>query len=337
MPKPVPASPPLSTHPHSPLCQQPAHALAVTLDRHRPALPSTRNRPRTAVRQGASWTAAYHLQLTVAAVARPVPSSVGAPGVLAAERSWLLLAQTTSARPSVQPLSSGRASSRGRPCQQASHGVGRRCPHAVSTHPGSASGIRLSSRPVSGHLGSSSRGSGSRPSAVHPSSVQPSAVQSPALGRLVSAPVRPDASFSSHSGGGVGDPGRGGRDAGDAAKVALVGGRSVADPGRRGGCGPQRPRLTTRATRQARPAYGAPLVGSCAVGTGAGCARGGGTRHMAGVLGWGRDHGGWSSPSLTPGWGGPGGATGCAGGDGRAAPARPKPAASAPGSLPAAL
>ena len=75
------------------------------------ALRSTRNRPRTAVRQGASWTAAYHLQLTVAAVARPVRSSVRALGVLAAERSWLLLAQTASARRSVQPVSRAQASS----------------------------------------------------------------------------------------------------------------------------------------------------------------------------------------------------------------------------------
>jgi hypothetical protein len=67
--------------------------------------------PRTAVRLGASWTAAYHLQLTVAAVARPVRSSVGALGVLAAERSWWLLAQTTFARSSVQPVSSGQVSS----------------------------------------------------------------------------------------------------------------------------------------------------------------------------------------------------------------------------------
>jgi hypothetical protein len=62
-------------------------ALAITLDREPPALRSTRNRPRTAVRQVASWTAAYHLQLTVAAVARPIRGSVGALGVLAAERS----------------------------------------------------------------------------------------------------------------------------------------------------------------------------------------------------------------------------------------------------------
>jgi hypothetical protein len=43
---------------------------------------STRNRPRTAVRRGASWTAAYRRQLTVAAVARPVRGGVGAPASL---------------------------------------------------------------------------------------------------------------------------------------------------------------------------------------------------------------------------------------------------------------
>jgi hypothetical protein len=83
--------------------QQPTQALAITLDARPSALPSTRNRLRRAVRRGASWTAAYHRQLTVAAVARPVHSSVGAHGVVAAERSWWLLAQTTSARSSVQP------------------------------------------------------------------------------------------------------------------------------------------------------------------------------------------------------------------------------------------
>jgi hypothetical protein len=92
------------------------------------------------VRRGASWTAAYHRRLTVAAVARPVRSGVGALGVLAAERSWVLLAQTTSARSSVQPVSSARARRRGRPCQQARHGVGRRCP-AGGVHP-SGLGVR---------------------------------------------------------------------------------------------------------------------------------------------------------------------------------------------------
>ena len=48
---------------------------------------------------------------------------------------------------------------------------------AVSTHPVSASGIRLSSRPVSGHLGSSSGCPAVRSSAVHPSSLQPAGVR----------------------------------------------------------------------------------------------------------------------------------------------------------------
>src|SRR5215218_1378023 len=118
------------------------------------ALLSTHNRLRKAVRRGASWTAAYHRQLTVAAVARPVRGGVGAPGVLAAERSWWLLTLTASAQRSVQPLSRGRASS---PWSTLPAGTPRRrsplSTHAVSTHPVSAAGIRLSSRPVSGHLG----------------------------------------------------------------------------------------------------------------------------------------------------------------------------------------
>jgi hypothetical protein len=163
---------------------------------------------------------------------------------------------------------------------------------AVSTHPVSASGIRLSGRPVSGHLGRSSTGSGARPSAVHPSSVQPSAVQPSAVQPSVRTRPSP-----SHSGGGVGDqvevagdpdhrnrwrpqglPGRRWLDrrsrrpgAGDAAHVALVGGRPVADLGRRVGCGPRRPHLT--AERPGRPGRGcrAPVAGGGAAGTGTGC------------------------------------------------------------------
>jgi hypothetical protein len=190
-------------------------------------------------------------------MARPVGSSVvGALGVLAAERSWWLLAQTTSAHRSVQPPSRGRASSpwstrpagtpRGR-----SPLSSRRCPPIRFR----VSGIRLSDRPVSGHLGWSSRGSGARPSAVHPCGVQPCGVCPRRSGRVGLLPC---------SGGGVGDPGRagratvttgtgggpggcravdgsidgpGGRDAGDAGDVAVVGGRWLADPGRRLGAG----------------------------------------------------------------------------------------------------
>jgi hypothetical protein len=111
------------------------------------------------VRRGASWTATYHLQLTVAAVARPVRSSVVPLVVGAAERSWPWTAQTASARRSRQRASSGQAS------------MGGRCP-ACGVHPsGSSSGMRLSSRPVSGPLVSSASSvqpSGARPSSPFP-------------------------------------------------------------------------------------------------------------------------------------------------------------------------
>jgi hypothetical protein len=115
-------------------------ALAITLDREPSALRSTRNRPRTAVRQGASWTAAYRLQLTVAAAARPIRGSVSAP-------ASLLLRGPSGCSPrrrlpggaSSRSRAVGRRR-RGRPCQQASHGVSRRCP-ACGVHP-SGIGVR---------------------------------------------------------------------------------------------------------------------------------------------------------------------------------------------------
>jgi hypothetical protein len=94
------------------------------------------------VRRGASWTAAYHRQLTVAAAARPIRGSVGPSASLLAERSWWLLAQTTLARSSVQPLSSGRASSpwstrpAARP-RRRSPMSSRRCPPIPVRCPGS--------------------------------------------------------------------------------------------------------------------------------------------------------------------------------------------------------
>jgi hypothetical protein len=243
---------------------------------------------------------------------------------------------------------------RGRHGQQARHGVGRRCP-AGGVHP-SGFGVRDPAvRPSGvGHLGSSSSGSGGRPSAVQPSGVQPSGV----------CLIRPDASGSSHSDGGGGDPGRagratlttgtgggpggyravdgsidgrGGRDAGDAAEVALVSGRSVADPGRRVGCGPRRPRLPAErpggpGRRGERPWRAAARWARVQAAAQGGCTRPCGWRPRLGAR---------------PRWvvvaeadarvGGPGGTRGGADGDGRAAPARPKPAASAPGSLPAVL
>jgi hypothetical protein len=91
--------------------RQPYDALAITDEASPLALLSTRNRPRRAVRRGASWTAAYHLQLPVTAMARPVGSSVVPSESLLPSGPGLLLAQTASARRSVQPTSSGRASS----------------------------------------------------------------------------------------------------------------------------------------------------------------------------------------------------------------------------------
>jgi hypothetical protein len=103
------------------------------------------------------------------------------------------------------------------------------------------------------------------------------------------------------------------------------------------GGGPQRPRLP--AERPGRPGRrgGRPSRAAARWAREQAAARAGGTGRVAGVLGLG----------ARPRWvvvaeadargGGPGGVRGGAGGDGRAAPARPKPAASAPGSLPAAL
>jgi hypothetical protein len=275
------------------------------------------------VRRGASWTAAYHLQLTVAAVARPVPSGVDALGVLAAERSWWLLAQTTFARRSVQPGSRGRASS---PWSTRPAATPRRrspvCPAWVSTHPVSVSGIRLSSRPVSGHLGSSSSGSGARPSAVHPSGVQPSGVCPRPSGRVRLLPC---------SGGGVGKPRSrwpGDRDhrtgGGPCGYRAVDGSTTVQEAGTRAtlpksrwsGGGRWRTRAagwvraaaaTLAAERPGRPGRRAerPSRAAARWARERAAARGGGIRHLAAVLGWGRDHGTWSSPSLTAGWAAP--------------------------------
>jgi hypothetical protein len=73
--------------------------------------------------------------------------------------------------------------------------VASRCPASVSTHPGSSSGLRrssrpVSSRPVSGHLGSSSGCPAVWSSAVHPSGVHP--VGCPALW---CPPVQPPAGW----------------------------------------------------------------------------------------------------------------------------------------------
>jgi hypothetical protein len=114
------------------------------------------------VRRGACWTAAYHLQLTVAAVARPVGSSVVPSESLLLSGPGLLLAQPASARRSVQPPSSGGASSpwstlrRRQPWHRSVSSIG--CSPIRGRRPGSGGpAVQCPARPVSGHLGLSSR------------------------------------------------------------------------------------------------------------------------------------------------------------------------------------
>jgi hypothetical protein len=247
---------------------------------------------------------------------------VGALGVLAAERSWVV-ARPDGVCPEERPAGIERSAlspwltrPAGTP-RRRSPVSSRRCPPIRFRRPGS--GCPAVRCPVT--WGWSSRGSGARPSAVHPSrglvSSRPasSRLLSSCLlstravsSRLVSALVRPDASVSSPQAVALGtrspwpgdpdprnrwlpgrrrlDDGPGGRDAGDAAAVALVSGRSVADPGRRVGGGPRRRgrlRGGHGSRRSARWPHAAWLPSS----------------------GWGRDHGGWSWPSLTPGWADP--------------------------------
>ena len=230
------------------------------------------------MRRGTSWTAAYHLQLTVAAVARPVRSSVVPLVVRAAERSWLETAQPASARRSRQRASSVR---RCRRVNTARTPPGRRSPVSGMRRPP----IRLRrpgpgcpagwcpARPVSGHLSSSGvRRSGrllsTRPVSSHLLSA-PSVRSHPSpptsgdgVGTRSRRPGNPH-----HSNGrgpcGCRPVGRLGRRprsprAGDAAEVARWSvGVSVADPGRVGAGGGGR-----RAER--------PVAGGGAVGRGAG-------------------------------------------------------------------
>src|SRR5215211_7420990 len=268
----------LQSHTTSPPPRRPPavlNSMRITDDASQFALRSTRNRPRRAVRRGASWTAAYHRQLTVAAVARPLRSSVAALGVLAVERSWWLLAQTTFARSSLQPVSRGRAfvavvDPASRHATASVAGVSsRRCPPIRSWRPGSGCPavrcpVTWDGRPEGPAVGRllSTRLASSRPLSSRP----------------VSALVGPDASVSSHSGGGGGDQGRGGRatvttgtgggpggcravdgsidgrggrDAGDAAESRWSLGGRWRTRAAGLGCGPRRPRLP--AERPGRP------------------------------------------------------------------------------------
>ena len=275
----------------------------------------------TAVRRGASWTAAYHLQLTVAAVAKPVRSSVRALGVLAAGRSWLLLAQTASAPRSVQPVSRSASSPwstlpAGKP-RRRSPVSSMRCPPIRSRRPA----VRPSGVRSPGMVVQRVRRSAvccppvcCPPVCCPPVCCPPSGVHRPVSRRLVSAPVRPDASVSSHlrrwrwgpgrsgratvttgTSGGPGGcqavdgsiNGRGGRDAGDAAESRWsMGGRwrtraAGLGAGRGGRACPPSDQAGQAGVRGAR--HGRLRGGH----EGQAAARGGGSRRVAAALGLG--------------------------------------------------
>ena len=101
-------------------------------------------------------------------------------------------------------------------------------------------------------------------------------------------------------------PGRGRRWRGRGGHWEVAGG-----PGPPGWVRAAAAALAHSATGQARPPSGAPVAGGGAVGTGAGCSARWLHPRLAAVLGWVRDHGGWSSPSLTPGWAAPEGQGRC--------------------------
>jgi hypothetical protein len=304
-------------------------------------------------------------------------------------RPGSLLAQTASARRSVQPASSGRPSSP-RPAMSGRQPLRRspvRVHHALSTHPVSSSGIRPSSRPVSSPSGVRSPGfvvrrpavrmagvhpssvqlSGVQPSSVQPSSVQPSSVQP--SGVPPPADVRPRrsgrASVSSTPGGGVGDQaGAAGRPSPQEPVEVPVGCRAVERLGQR----PSRPgrgrRCRGRALVSGGVADGLAGLGAggraCPLSDQAGQAgvrsavAGGGARarEQAGGARWPRlprdcrPRAGWATTvrgrrgACRPGGRARKGRWACrryAGGDGRAAPTRPRLTAGAPGSLSVAL
>jgi hypothetical protein len=180
---------------------------------------------------------------------------------------------------------------RGRPGQQARHGVGRRCP-AGGVHP-SGLGVRDPAVRPSGVRSPGAVVHRVRRSAVCCPPIQRPAVRCPA----VRCPaVRPDASvtfplrrwrrgpgragratLTTGTGGGPGGcravdgsiDGPGGRDA-DADDVAVVGGRWLADPGRRLGAG-RGGRACPLSDQAGQADVRSARRGGCAVGTGAGC------------------------------------------------------------------
>jgi hypothetical protein len=79
-------------------------------------------------------------------------------------------------------------------------GVQHRCPPIRCRRPGSGGpAVRYPARPVSGHLGSSSRCPAVRSPAVHPSGVQPSGVHPASVQPAGVRPVGPEVSVCSHT------------------------------------------------------------------------------------------------------------------------------------------
>jgi hypothetical protein len=116
------------------------HALGITLDARPPALLSTRNRPRRAVRQGASWTAGLLPAADGPGGARPVRRS-GCPR----RPCWctvLVVARPDDICPEEPPAGLERSGvvAVGDTASRQATGVGRRCP-ACGVHP-SGLGVR---------------------------------------------------------------------------------------------------------------------------------------------------------------------------------------------------
>jgi hypothetical protein len=227
-----------------------------------------------------------------------------------------------------------------------------------SVRPSGVQCIQCPACPVSGRLVSTRPVSG-RPVSTRPVSTRPVSTR-PVSTRLLSASVRPDASSRPTSGGG-GDqveaagnrhhrngsspgelPRRGAArwTAEQARTRATLPGSRIGQWGRwrtraRWGDG-ARPRLTGCATRQARPACGAPPLPAARWAREQAPARGAAAAAwLASWAGWATTVGGGHGACRPGGWARRG-QWACRR-DGRAAPARPRLAAGAPGSLPTAL
>jgi hypothetical protein len=291
------------------------------------------------VRQGASWTAASHLQLTAAAVVRPVLV------VLCAELSWVV-ARPDGACPggaSSRHPASGVVAVIDTARTPAMASVAGRRP-ACGVHPSGV--VRDPRRPCGVRpAGFIVRGSGGPAVCRPPSGVRPSAVR----------PVCPDASSWSH-------PGRCARQpspqepsrsrwaaapsSGSVDGRAGLGRAPLPSPrvGQWGSvanlagvvAGRRRPRVTLSdragqaGVRSARRCGGAVARERAA-------ARGGRACRVAAALGLGGRPRWVMVVAPAVGVDGPARADGLADGDGDAAPARPRLTAGVPGSLPAAL